>query len=285
MAITRRGFVQFLARGTGAVVAVGVAWKSSVSKVFHEVLPSRSVAPGNQKWVMVIDLAKCDGCRDCTKACTKMHFVPPMQEWIKVYEVADNEAAGSYFLPRPCMHCDNPPCVRGCPVGATYKRTDGIVMMDQDRCIGCRNCIAQCPYSARFVQLGRAPAHARGNEPAVLGGTQLPAPQGRRWRSASCARRCCAWACFPPARTPARWARSISATNSRTPSPTAKARPCSFPRSRQTGAGFRLMEELGTEPRVYYLPPVNRKYPSPEEKHMQASANRNAPTAMPGMEH
>jgi len=133
MAMTRRGFVQFLARGTGAALALGAAWKASASKIFREALPSRSLAPGNQKWVMVIDLAKCDGCRDCTKACNAMHFVPPMQEWIKVFEITDNEAAGPYFLPRPCMQCDNPPCVRGCPVGATYKRTDGIVIQDDDR--------------------------------------------------------------------------------------------------------------------------------------------------------
>ena len=103
MPVSRRNFVQFLARGSGLIVAVGAAWKAGASRLFTEVLPARSIAPTDQKWVMVIDLAKCDGCRDCTRACTAMHFVPPMQEWIKVFEITDNVAAGSYFLPRPCM--------------------------------------------------------------------------------------------------------------------------------------------------------------------------------------
>ena len=123
MALTRRGLFSFFARGTAAAFAGGGIWKLATRNVFAGALPSRSKAPTNQRWVMVIDLAKCDGCADCTKACNKMHYVPPMQEWIKVYEVADNPTAGEYYMPRPCMHCDNPPCVRACPVGATYKRT------------------------------------------------------------------------------------------------------------------------------------------------------------------
>ena len=95
MVSTRRGFIQFLARGSGLILLSWIAVKAAAKTLFHGPLPARSIAPGNQKWVMVVDLAKCDGCRDCTKACSKMHFVPPMQEWIKVYEVEDNSAAGS----------------------------------------------------------------------------------------------------------------------------------------------------------------------------------------------
>ncbi len=80
METTRRGFFQFLVRGGTLIVATGVAWKAGAERLFREVLPARSIAPGKQKWVMVIDLAKCAGCRDCTKACNAMHFVPPMQE-------------------------------------------------------------------------------------------------------------------------------------------------------------------------------------------------------------
>jgi Na+-translocating ferredoxin:NAD+ oxidoreductase RNF subunit RnfB len=94
MTLPRRSFFQFLARGTGAIVASWVAMKGISATMFREVLPARSLAPTNQKWVMVIDLAKCDGCRDCTRACSTMHFVPPMQEWVKVFEVLDNPAAG-----------------------------------------------------------------------------------------------------------------------------------------------------------------------------------------------
>src|SRR5947208_16162246 len=128
MALSRRGLFGILGGGAALAAFGGASLKAATAAraLFQGVLPARSQAPTNQKWVMVIDLAKCDGCRDCTKACNKMHYVPPMQEWIKVYEVADNPAAGEYYLPRPCMHCDNPACVRACPVGATFKRTDDI---------------------------------------------------------------------------------------------------------------------------------------------------------------
>ncbi len=268
MDMSRRRFVQFLARGSGLLFISWVAVKQLAGRLFKGRLPGRSIAPGNQRWVMVIDLAKCDGCKDCTKACTKMHFVPPLQDWIKVYEIVDNPAAGSYFLPRPCMHCDNPPCVRGCPVGATYKRTDGIVLMDQERCIGCRNCIAQCPYSARSFNWSEPPhtpeelakpysvernyPHRKGVVekcilcPEMLRAEMLPA----------CAQTCKMGAIYFGDEF------EDAVTNS-------KGDTVQFSNIAARGAGFRLLEELGTEPRVYYLPPVSRKYPSPAEKHMQ----------------
>ena len=219
---------------------------------------------------MVIDLAKCDGCGDCTKACNAMHFVPPQQEWIRVYETTDNLAAGSYFLPRPCMQCDNPPCVRGCPVDATYKRTDGIVMMDQDRCIGCRNCIAQCPYGARSFNWTEPPhtaqelarpystdynyPHRKGVVekcifcPEMLSAGLLPA----------CAKACTMGAVY----FGDEYEDVVINSNGET---------IQFSKIAKKGASFRVMEELGTEPRVYYLPPANRKYPSPEEKKLSAT--------------
>ena len=182
MSISRRGFLQ----GTGGALIAFFPFSRlarnqilPVHQGLRQTLPARSVAPSNQKWVMVIDLTKCDGCGDCTKACNAMHFVPPMQEWIRVYEVTDNPAAGPYFLARPCMQCDNPPCVRGCPVGATFKRTDGIVMMDQDRCIGCRNCIAQCPYGARSFNWCGTASHGKRALSTVFDGIQLSTSQGR----------------------------------------------------------------------------------------------------------
>jgi len=265
MAYSRRDFFQFLVRGAGAITASWVAVKAISATVFREVLPARSVAPTNQKWVMVIDLAKCDGCRDCTRACTTMHFVPPAQEWIKVFEVVDNPAAGRYFLPRPCMQCDNPPCVRGCPVGATFKRTDGIVMMDQERCIGCRNCIAQCPYSARSFNWGEPP-----HSPAELAMPysmeyNYPHRKGvvekcifcahvlRHGKLPACAQTCTMGAIYFGDEL------EDAVTNS-------KGETIQFTKISKRGAAFRLLEELGTEPRVYYLPPASRKYPSPEEK-------------------
>src|SRR3989304_761425 len=98
MAVSRRGFFQFLAGGAGSLMVGGAALKEAADQVFPRLLPARSLAPTHQKWVMVIDLAQCDGCGDCTWACNAMHFVPPHQEWIRVYQVSDNPVAGSYFL-------------------------------------------------------------------------------------------------------------------------------------------------------------------------------------------
>ncbi len=265
MATSRRGFFQFLARGAGVVAASWVALKGISATVFREVLPERSQAPTNQKWVMVIDLAKCDGCRDCTRACNTMHFVPPAQEWVRVYEVSDNQAAGRYFLPRPCMQCDNPPCVRGCPVGATFKRTDGIVMMDQERCIGCRNCIAQCPYSARSFNWGEPPHTAAELSMPYSMEYNYPHRKGvvekcifcphvlRMGKLPACAQTCKMGAIYFGDEL------EDAVTNS-------KNETIQLTKIAKRGAAFRLLEELGTEPRVYYLPPASRKYPGPDEK-------------------
>ena len=265
MAVSRRGFFQFLAAGTGGVLAGWAGVKAGADRLFSKVLPGRSVAPTNQKWVMVIDLAHCDGCGDCTKACNAMHFVPPYQEWIKVYEVSDNPAGGSYYVPRLCNQCDNPPCLRACPVDATYKRTDGIVMMDQERCIGCRNCIAQCPYAARFFNWGE-PAHTPEelsrpysvdyNYPHRKGVVEkcILCPEVlRQGKLPGCAEIC-------------EMAAIYFGDEYEDVVVNRKGEAIRFTEIVKTRASFRLLEELGTDPRVYYLAPSNRKYASPEEK-------------------
>jgi molybdopterin-containing oxidoreductase family iron-sulfur binding subunit len=265
MSTSRRKFFRSLLQGGGAAVVASLAGAEGASKLFqHHALPARSVAPTNQKWVMVIDLAKCDGCGDCTKACKKMHFVPPMQEWIRVYEITDNPEAGPYFLPRPCMQCDNPPCVRGCPVGATFKRTDGIVMMDQERCIGCRNCIAQCPYGARAFNWAEPPhtpeelAHPYNMEynyphrKGVVEKCIFCPHELREGKLPACASECEMGAIYFGDEY------EDAVTNS-------KGETIQLSKITEQGAGFRLLEELGTEPRVYYLPAANRKYPGPNE--------------------
>jgi Fe-S-cluster-containing hydrogenase components 1 len=125
-----------------------------------------------KRWAMVVDMKKCkDDCTDCIKACHLVHNVPnlgnPKDEvkwiWKEPYEKAfpgdenkymqayiDQTLKGSQFI-LLCNHCDNPPCVRVCPTKATFKREDGIVMMDYHRCIGCRFCMAGCPYGSRSL--------------------------------------------------------------------------------------------------------------------------------------
>ena len=109
-----------------------------------------------RRWVMVIDLRKCIGCSACTISCNSENVLPPGV----VYRPVVEEEMGEYpnvtrrFIPRPCMQCDNPPCVPVCPVSATWKRADGIVVVDYDVCIGCRYCIMACPYNARTFDFG-----------------------------------------------------------------------------------------------------------------------------------
>ena len=110
-----------------------------------------------RRWVMVIDLRKCVGCSACTIACVAENKLPPGV----VYRPVIETEIGTYpnvrraFLPRPCMQCDNPPCVPVCPVSATYKDENGVVVIDYDVCIGCRYCIPACPYAARTFDFGR----------------------------------------------------------------------------------------------------------------------------------
>jgi len=115
-------------------------------------------------WVMVIDLRHCDGCESCTMACQQRHQLPKEQTWIKVYPMTDS-AGGTFHMPRPCMMCEDPPCMYVCPVGATFRTDTGLVLVDQNVCIGCRTCMAACPYEARYFNW---------TEPAPV--TRLPFP-------------------------------------------------------------------------------------------------------------
>lgn len=109
-----------------------------------------------RKWVMVIDLKKCVNCKACTVSCIAENNLPPGVVYRPVVEkeIGEFPNVRKRFTPRPCMQCDNPPCTPVCPVGATYKRPDGIVAVDYDVCIGCRYCIAACPYNARTADFG-----------------------------------------------------------------------------------------------------------------------------------
>ena len=109
-----------------------------------------------RKWVMVIDQRKCVGCHACTIGCVAENKLPPGV----VYRPVITEESGRFpnvhlkFTPRPCMQCEKPPCVPVCPVKATWRRPDGITIVDYDKCIGCRYCLTACPYGARTSDFG-----------------------------------------------------------------------------------------------------------------------------------
>ena len=129
------------------ITAVGVATAAGARAMSHAEASSGG-EKGPHQWAMVIDQAKCEGCNYCTLACRAHNDVPPDKSWNVVLD-AGEVGGHQVFLPRPCMHCEHAPCVEVCMVGASYYRPDGIVMMDYDKCIGCRYCEVACPYQAR----------------------------------------------------------------------------------------------------------------------------------------
>jgi molybdopterin-containing oxidoreductase family iron-sulfur binding subunit len=166
MEIDRRGLLK-----AAGLSLLGLVGGSAWHVISRAKLPEPSSTPKTlvgKKWGMVIDLKKCwgtDGCTDCIDVCHRVHNVPdlgnPKDEikWIwtvpfgRAFPEHGNEFTEEALKGRPvtvlCNQCDNPPCIKYCPTRATWRREDGIVMMDFHRCIGCRYCMAGCPYGSR----------------------------------------------------------------------------------------------------------------------------------------
>jgi molybdopterin-containing oxidoreductase family iron-sulfur binding subunit len=213
---------------------------------------------------MVIDLAACDGCGQCALACAKNHFIPTDREYLRIFKMQESPDTAPYWFPRPCFQCDNPPCTRVCPVGATFKREDGIVLIDNERCIGCRFCMAACPYSVRVFNWSRPndppEAHAHGYSPewgyprrvGTVEKCDFCPDMAREGKLPHCAGNCPMGAIWFGDEN------DDAVTNS-------SGQTARLSKMLRDRAGFRYMEELGTKPRVYYLPAANRQYPGPNE--------------------
>src|SRR5574340_1766762 len=108
-------------------------------------------------WGMVIDLKLCIGCNTCVAVCKMRNGTPKGIFWNRVLEeeVGTFPAARRVFWPVRCMQCEEPACVEACPTGASYKREDNVVLIDGDKCVGCKACILACPYDVRFMWEGQ----------------------------------------------------------------------------------------------------------------------------------
>lgn len=105
------------------------------------------------RWGMVVDLRRCIGCATCKETCTQFNEQPRGAQWRKVIENGNGVDGRRLFVSMGCMHCERPSCLDVCPTGATRKRSDGIVAIDTQRCIGCGACVLACPYRARSITI------------------------------------------------------------------------------------------------------------------------------------
>jgi len=241
---SRRDFIKLSAVGLAVAAATHAITKVEASEGVK----------GGHQWAMVIDQAKCTGCDQCNLACQAHNDINPDLHWNKVLDAGEVNGKKVY-LPRPCMQCEHAPCVEVCPVGASYYREDGIVMMDYDKCIGCRYCQVACPYDARSFNweafTGENPAVPEWGEPEVE-----RRPRGVPEKCSFCFNRIdrgmavglvpgvdaeATPACCVVCPTGARAFGDLNDPNS------------NVSQILRKHSSYRLRENLGTGPRVYYL--------------------------------
>ncbi|OBT12059.1 4Fe-4S ferredoxin [Vibrio sp. UCD-FRSSP16_10] len=155
---TKRRFLRAVTAGAALIPVVGVGTATASTVIRNNDQADRKGQVG-KRYAMIIDLRKCVGCQACTVGCSIENQAPigQFRTTVKQYEVAlddgltQTKEVKAFMLPRLCNHCDNPPCIPVCPVQATFQREDGIVMVDNSRCVACGYCVQACPYDARFI--------------------------------------------------------------------------------------------------------------------------------------
>ena len=261
--VGRRGLLRLL--GLGALSAAPLPVLPEVLRAALDIddppRPQKTAARAAngriRQWTMIIDLRSCDGCQSvgkppqCTAACIEGHFAPEPMEWIEVFE-GELPGGGTQFIPTPCQHCQNPPCVNVCPVAATFSTPEGTVLIDQDRCIGCRICMGACPYDRRFFNWGDAPVPPESLLVDYSAEHQVPVRKGTVMKCDFCPDMArtgtlpyCVQGCPQRAIYYGDLEEDI-ATNGRVV--------VSASRFLAENDAYRLKEDLGTGPRVYYIP-------------------------------
>jgi molybdopterin-containing oxidoreductase family iron-sulfur binding subunit len=242
---TRRRILKILAAGGAGSVLGGsvVAGRAGAT-------PPAEAESAKHQWAFVVDLRRCDGCDKCTVACQQTHYLAKGQSWIKVYKIT-NAAGQTYAMPRLCMHCENPPCLRVCPVHATYKNPEGVVLVNQSICIGCRTCMAACPYEARYFNWSEPPPAPR---LLVQPMPEFPVPQtkGTVGKCILCVHNTdhgklpvCVTACTMEALWIADLVTDVATNGNET---------VKLSKLLRENDAVRYREELGTRPRVWYIP-------------------------------
>lgn len=250
---SRRDFLKL----AGALVgAAGVTQLVMVNNMTARASSGEGDGTGHQ-WGMLIDINLCIGCHYCTFACQAVNNLADDMRY-NIVTTETTQSGDEFFLSRPCMHCDEAPCVHACPVEATYKRPDGIVAMDFDRCIGCRYCMVACPYDARVFNWDEPIALSP--QSPTFGYQEVPnRPRGVVEKCSFCSHRIdpglerglvpgvdpqATPACVVACPTKARIFGDMNDSES----------PISIALSEAT-VTLRLREELSTGPRVFYIPP------------------------------
>lgn len=257
--LSRSEFMTLLIGG-GASFVLAATLSQPLDTFVRDILQDRTrnthEGDPNYHWGMVIDLSKCIGCEYCVWACQATNDTRDDMRWNIL--VNDETPMGDTFhLTRPCLHCQNAPCVEVCPVGATYHRADGLIAMDYNKCIGCRYCQTACPYGARqFNWKERDDVNPRVPD---FGTPEVPRrPRGVVEKCTFCVHRIDAGlanglmpgvddeatpACVQICPVNARHFGNLNDPHS--------------PVSQIIAANptLRLREDLGTEPSVYYIPP------------------------------
>lgn len=260
--ISRRGYIKIM----------GVTGTLVLNSQLPIKIPRAKASPSSTRYAMVIDTTKCIGCRNCVYGCINENKISIGGRWIESFEMEfgaplhppyrnvfrgtpEIKEGERWFLLTQCMHCDNPPCVKVCPTKATYKDENGLVVVDYDKCIGCRYCMAACPYNVRVFNWSAPDIPADRREPFVssqiVDGNVRPSTSDVSPRDVGVVEKCtfcshrttkgllpaCVIACPVRARTFG----DLNDPNSE------------VSKLVRSGRCIRLLEELGTDPQLYYL--------------------------------